>query len=127
MKEFFNVGESRDKDPDSKYQTNLKFCLDCIILLLAVLLLTLILFRTNLDTSYTSITSSNLLDEPCVNNVMKLLTNLEEIARDNGGSRSIVNGHSASVDFVLEKLEQMSERYLPITQPVSYIGRKKFL
>jgi hypothetical protein len=123
---MFNSTECADKEKDSKYETNLKFFLDCIILLLVVLLLTLLLFRSPFHASYLSITSSNRLDEPSVDNVLELLANLDEIALDNSGSRSVANGHSASVDFVLGQLEHMNERYFLLTEPVSHIGLRKF-
>lgn len=62
---------------------------------------------------------------PSASKVVEYLKALEKIADENGGSRSIVNGHSKSVDFVLSELATMNSTFkywtqeLPVTVQVN--------
>jgi hypothetical protein len=51
-------------------------------------------------------------------NVIKHLAALEEIADANDGSRSVANGHSDSVDYVISQLELVNDSFIYWTQEV---------
>ncbi|KAI8901161.1 hypothetical protein BC833DRAFT_578679 [Globomyces pollinis-pini] len=51
-------------------------------------------------------------------NVVRHLQRLEEIAADHGDSRSVINGHGASVKYVVENLERWNSTFKVWTQAV---------
>jgi hypothetical protein len=61
----------------------------------------------------------DLESNPSIDNVINHLKSLELIAKDYGGSRSVVDGHSASVDYVLSNLAHMNATFNITTQLVT--------